>query len=88
MSTGDYTLVLNIHPKGRVGLDFSSESAPTLASFPGLPHFCSSIYIDNNARKWKSGKKWERPVRIHQAISLNTVEQSCLQHLESPLTVK
>jgi len=31
----------------------------TLASFPGLPHFCSSVCINNNTQKQKSVKNGE-----------------------------
>ena len=70
-----------------------------LASFPGLPQFCSSVCICNNTWKWKSGKKqrrlhhlsdieWTYGGQAQPQVSLNTVEQSCLQSLESPLAVK
>ena len=32
-----------------------------VSSFPGLPHFCSSVCVQYNAWKWKSGEKWGRP---------------------------
>ena len=32
-----------------------------LALFPGLPRFCSLVYVQYNTRKRKSGEKWGRP---------------------------
>ena len=32
----------------------------TQASFPGLPHFCSSVCVQYNTQKWKRGGKWGR----------------------------
>jgi len=57
----------------------------SLASFPGLPCFFSSVYVDNNTQKQKSSEKRGRPDSIHHSsgcreggaqpqVSLHTVE--------------
>ena len=33
--------------------------ALVLASFPGLHHFCSSVFVQYNTQKWKSTKNGE-----------------------------
>ena len=41
-----------------------------VASFPGLPSFCSSVCVQYNTQKWKSGEKRGRPGNIFHVTSV------------------
>ena len=70
------------HCRTRWSLSVSDKSmcthTPSLASFPGLPCFRSSVSIDSNTRKWKSSEKWGRPERIHHMNNVRWTRGGCL----------
>ena len=53
-----------LHSYGtKPGIDFRPDPCACVLGLAwpdyGLPHFCSSVCVDNNTRKWKSGENGE-----------------------------